>query len=535
MTDGLLDMGFWTELVILVFFVYGLAFYSLGLALLVESGRSSEMGFARSMRLLAAFGLLHGIHEWIDMLEHSCNCVLDLTLPGFILWLRLLLLVTSFVALAAFGEDLIARQHGMAQSFKRWRITLSLITFFAVSSILIALYYNLDDMTWRLGMEVLARYTLGIPAALLATYALWLQRSVFLENKMRGFARWLDVAAAALLVYGTFSQLFTASTPVFPSNLINANLFMDTLGFPIQLVRAVLACLIMVAMIQVLRSLEVENERRLQRYEQQQLQAERQQRKELTRLNEELRQANIETERLLMEVRQRDALRGEWVQRITNAQEAERQRIARELHDDTGQVLTGLALGLRGIAHLVETDVAKGVNRLSDLERMATNGIADLRHLINDLRPPQLDDIGLVSALRVMVTRVRDVRGNELAIELSVRGDVVDLSPEVEIALFRIVQESLTNTIKHAHASRIEIKLDYTENLNITIQDNGSGFDAEKLLTDDGIHTSWGLYGMRERANLVNADLVIQSKPGQGTLIGIQLHDNNYQNIQEQI
>jgi len=446
----------------------------------------------------------------------------------------LLLLVTSFVALAAFGEDLIARQHGMAQSFKRWRITLFLIAFFAVSSILIALYYQLDDMTWRLGMDVLARYTLGIPAALLATYALWLQRSVFLKNKMRGFARWLDVAAAALLVYGTFSQLFTASTPVFPSNIINATLFMNTLGFPIQLVRAVLACLVMVAMIQVLRSLEVENERRLQRYEQQQLQAERQQREELTHLNEELRQANIETQRLLAEVRQRDELRGEWVQRITQAQEAERQRIARELHDDTGQVLTGLALGLRGIAHMVEKDVAKGINRLGDLERMATNGIADLRHLINDLRPPQLDDIGLVSALRVMVTRVQDMRQDDLTIDLSVSGDAVGLSSEIEIALFRIVQESITNTIKHANATHIDIKLDYSVCLNITVRDNGQGFDADKLLTEDGVRTSWGLYGMRERANLVDADLVIQSQPGEGTLIRVQLRDYYCEDIQEQ-
>src|SRR5690242_10040319 len=98
----------WEEALIIVYFLYGLAFYSMGLALFVESGRASELGFARSMRLLAGFGVLHGIHEWLDMMALGVQVYHQETLYTWLLWLRLAILVTSFLALLLFGEQLLA-------------------------------------------------------------------------------------------------------------------------------------------------------------------------------------------------------------------------------------------------------------------------------------------------------------------------------------------------------------------------------------------------------------------------------------------
>lgn len=207
----------WDDAIIGIFFIYGLAFYSLGLALFVESGRSSELGLARSMRLLAAFGLLHGIHEWIDMLEQSCKCYLDILLPDFILWLRLVFLVTSFIALAAFGEHLLHREGVL--KFRLWIITFALFAFYTFSGIAAQLIYQVDNNNWRIALDVLARYTLGMPSALLACIALWHQRKILLERRLSRFVYSLTWAVVALFLYGIVGQSFPPPSVIFPSNI----------------------------------------------------------------------------------------------------------------------------------------------------------------------------------------------------------------------------------------------------------------------------------------------------------------------------
>ena len=165
----------WNEALIAIFFIYGLAFYSLGLALLVETVRASELGFARSMRLLSGFALLHGIHEWIDMVERAVDLHFQQPLFDWLLWLRLTLLATSFLALFAFGEHMLARERGQKVT---WRLTLTAGWWFAVSCVIVATTYRLNDADWMTVIDVLARYVLGIPGSLLAAMGLWRQRRV---------------------------------------------------------------------------------------------------------------------------------------------------------------------------------------------------------------------------------------------------------------------------------------------------------------------------------------------------------------------
>lgn len=508
----------WDDTIIAIYFLYGLAFYSMGLALLVESGRASELGFARSMRLLAGFGLLHGAHEWLDMFEYGFLSYASLTFPIWLSWLRLAILVTSFLALLAFGEHLYIRE-----AYKRettWRITIGAFVWYALSCIIIRFVYNIDEAQWLAAADVLARYTLGVPSGIMACWALWREREIFRERGMGRFDRALTISAVALALYSVVGQFFTGSSVIFPSYIINADWFFQVLGFPVQVFRAVMATLVAIAMIHILRALEVENQQRLDAAENAKLETERLSHSELARLNAELQTANDETARLLREVQRRDAVRGELLQRITAAQEAERQRIARELHDGTGQALTGVALGLRGLAAQVKTNPEHVTQRLAVLESMATTSLGELRHLINDLRPPQLDDMGLVAALRWMVNRFKDQGHPE--VKLQVHGNPYPLPSDVETTLFRIAQEGLTNTAKHAHAEHVTVVLDFADQLTLTVSDDGVGFQASGLQAD-GVRAAWGLAGIQERANLINAQFEIHATPGEGTTLVVRM------------
>jgi signal transduction histidine kinase len=514
--------NFWDHAIIFVYFVYGLAFYSLGLALLVESVRSSELGFARSMRLLAGFGLLHGIHEWIDVYERGSIPYYGVAMPLWMDWVQLALLITSFVALSAFGENLLRRVRGEPRN--TWFWTGGLLTFYLLSGFIAQLFYHMDEYSWVQALDVLGRYILGVPSALIACRALWNERADLLKRDMAHFASLLNWAIGSLFLYGVIGQAFPTNTTIFPSMIINGDLFLELFGFPIELVRALLACVIAVALIQVLRALEVENEERLKSLERAQVESERLQNEALSKLNEELRIANEETARLLEEVQQRDALRGELIQRITAAQEAERQRIARELHDETGQVLTGIGLGLRGLAGMAENDPQLAAKRLHEIEKMATSAISGLRLLINDLRPPQLDDMGLLAALRFMAERLTEMYPG-IKIDVEMEHVVCAMPPEIQTTMFRIAQEALTNTLKHAQATEIQIMLMCRDCPVMIVRDNGKGFDPQQVLPATTGRTAWGLYGIQERANLINADVTIESAPGNGTTITIRMRD----------
>lgn len=511
----------WEEALIIIFFFYGLAFYSMGLALFVESGRASELGFARSMRLLAGFGILHGIHEWIDMTDQGVAVYHDLPIYTWLMWLRLAILVTSFLSLLLFGEQLLGQANVIRKPY--WRLTAGAAIWYAISCIVVRVTYGLDDTTWLQAADVLARYILGITSGLLACWALWRQRAIFRERGMDLFVRDLTLAAIALALYGVIGQFFAQPSTIFPSSVINSDMFQSLLGFPIQLFRAVTAGIVAIAMIRVLRALEVENEQRMNAIEHARLEAEALSREELGRLNTELQEANREAARLLEEVRQRDAVRGELLQRITKAQEAERRRIARELHDETGQALTGLALGLRGLASQTNAPCESMKGRLEVLEGMATSSLGELRHLINDLRPPQLDDMGLAAALRWLVDRFQT--GDKPQLKLEVRGAAHPLPSEVETTLFRIAQEGLNNAIKYAQADQIWLTLDFRDGVALTVGDDGKGFDPEAAMTPSNIRTSWGLIGIQERTNLINAALTLQSAPGSGTIFTVRLNE----------
>ncbi len=216
---------------------------------------------------------------------------------------------------------------------------------------------------------------------------------------------------------------------------------------------------------------------------------------------------------------------------IIQAQEQERQRIARELHDETSQVLTSLLISLTLLEESVETQEAR--ERIADTRALAHSTLRAIRNLSIDLRPSALDDLGLLPALRWYVKEYQ--KKCSIDVEFHATGFKERLPAEMETALYRIVQECLTNTAKHANANRVTITLkEETDRVYARITDDGEGFDYEALLRTPGQERGLGLAGMNERAVLLDGTLNIHSTFERGTIIEVSIPLPSVRTLQPQ-
>jgi two-component system sensor histidine kinase DegS len=206
-----------------------------------------------------------------------------------------------------------------------------------------------------------------------------------------------------------------------------------------------------------------------------------------------------------------------YLRQIIKAQEDERKRIARELHDDTAQALVVLSRRLDGMDTFGEQLPEPAVQRLEELREFADAILQGVRRFSQDLRPPVLDDLGLLPALEWLTA---DVMQDGIKAELKVLGDRRSLSPEVELVLFRVAQEALRNVRKHAQASKVLVKTEFGDaKVRITVRDDGTGFRLPKAMDSLAEVGKLGLIGMQERAELVGGTLKMHSELGKGTVI----------------
>jgi signal transduction histidine kinase len=229
----------------------------------------------------------------------------------------------------------------------------------------------------------------------------------------------------------------------------------------------------------------------------------------------------VENARLWEEVKGREARLAQLVTQLISTQEAERKRIARELHDEAGQRLAAVSLGLQTIE---QTDgLPDAVKHLvADSMELLKRLLDEVHQLAVDLRPHALDQLGLRGAIESCVREFG--QRTALRTDLEVSGfDDARPSSDIEIAIYRVVQEALANVRKHANASRVGVLL---KRLNgsvvVVVEDDGIGFDAAGALrlAEDG---QLGLFGMRERAALLNGQLTIESGRGQGTTVIVEI------------
>lgn len=473
---------------VFIFFIYGLAFFSMGIAMALETGRSPLLAERRALLPLALFGLLHGMHEWVEIVLLQ-GVWLGLPFPQELSWLRVLWLVISFIPLVAFGV-LMSFPNPPVRGFFLI-VPLGLLGLYAGLLLLLERSVPTDLVAQA---DALARYLLAVPGGVLAGLGLRARaRQVQLEQRPK-LARYFRWAALGFITYG-LTQIFVPPVDLLLARSLNSALFLSIFGFPVQVVRAAMAVLITVNLLRAVQFVEREREVQLLTAQQARLEA---------------------LERIQSELEQREALRRELLRHTVIAQEDERARIARELHDETAQFLTALSLDLATLSHTAkgERATAQTIDRLQGLTRQMSQGIY---RLVHDLRPAQLDDLGLVSALQYL--------GEEhlrtgLKVSFTVDGLAHRLDPLVETVFFRVAQEALTNVARHAETDHAKLNLSFQiEQVVLQVQDDGVGMHLQNSTSWFG----WGLAGMRERAESVGGELHLRSAPGEGTLVEVSI------------
>lgn len=468
----------------IVFFVYGLAFFGMGLAMAMEAGRPSAIAEARVLRPLAGFGLIHGTHEWFEAYLLQAGSF-GAPLPGWLAWLRLGFLIASFSSLLLFAwqalrfiERPLRRNHRIMAA-----VLAGYLIFIASSAILT---YQHSQAPWNSVLDGLARYLLAVPASVLAAMGLR-ARSLLTRQASRSLGANLNAAAIAFGVYA-LTQLFVQPISMFPANAMNAATFYASTGIPIQAVRTVMAVIITVGLVRA------------------------------TRAADEIRQRELfaAQDARLEALEAQETLRRELLRHTVRAQEDERARIARELHDETAQTLSAFTLELATLRNekLGKSDMKKTLERLEALSREMSRGIY---RLVHDLRPAQLDDLGLVPALRFLCEE--KCRKFNLNLDFRISGTARRLDPIVETALYRVGQEALKNLALHSQVQEGRVEIAYAEEgVTLRVSDEGRGFDpAQDFRPPHG----WGLAGMKERVESVGGALRIESAPGRGTTIEV--------------
>ena len=223
--------------------------------------------------------------------------------------------------------------------------------------------------------------------------------------------------------------------------------------------------------------------------------------------------------RMLME---KMRMERQYLSQIIEAQENERKRISRELHDEIGQSLTAIKFSL----DLIEKDLPQTASvvreRIGEAKSLSNQTLTSMRQLSMDLRPRMLDDLGLIPTLRWYVQNFSS-RLN-ICSDFQAIGLEEKLPPQIETAFYRIVQEALNNIAKHARATRFEVRLERRDSIiSAFIRDNGKGFDLEKVLHSESPERGLGIVGMQERVSLLGGHIDIRSKPNTGTEIEIEV------------
>ncbi len=236
----------------------------------------------------------------------------------------------------------------------------------------------------------------------------------------------------------------------------------------------------------------------------------------------EIEQLRASLARMTARVREAQTALRAYIGVITNAQEEERHRVARELHDESIQHWIALDQRLQMTANRLREEGVPEANVLTELHQQAQDGIKELRRLSRGLRPIYLEDLGLVPAIEMLARDTENSLG--IPIRFEIVGEEVRLASEVELAVYRVVQEGLSNIARHANASMAHVALRFeSENLEVVVEDNGRGFRPPEQLEALAASGHYGVMGMKERADALDGNFEIDSAPDDGTRIRLSV------------
>lgn len=475
-----------------IYFIYGMAFLGMGLTIALEYGRITSLPTRKIFLPLSIFGFIHGFHEWFEAyFMFSKNQ--DLLKLEWIPWLRIILLALSFLFLLIYGIQTFQQPGGPSKFWRGIGIS-ALIIYFVMIIYSTLRTYHFQDLFQEDLFDVLARYLLAVPGAILAALAMEFQSSLsrFLGKEI--IAKYMRITGIAFGIYA-LSQLFVQSLDLFPALYLNADAFRSFTGIPVQAVRAGMAVTITISMYKTTDQMEKDRRLIVETAQTQRIEA-------LNAVKEELTK--------------KEELRRELLRHIVQAQEEERARIARELHDETAQSLTAISLDLAAIREYLprEEKCDQLSGRLQSHFKEMSQGIY---RLVHDLRPAQLDDLGLIPTLQYLIDHVTS--NFNLKVQFKVHGNIRRLDSLIETVLFRVAQEAFVNIHRHAETEEAQLSLNYDrQEITLVIEDSGIGFNPESSFIPPH---GWGLAGMRERVEAVGGQLNINSSPGSGTVVKV--------------
>ncbi|HSL43270.1 MAG TPA: ATP-binding protein [Anaerolineales bacterium] len=441
----------------IIYFAYGLVFFILGFAIILQTRQSSRLDLARSLRWLAAFGIAHAFHEWGDLFIPIQSNYLSPQIMQFLYMLHLMLLAISFAFLFEFGLTLFYT--GQRRPWIHW-LTVMLFMIWLITIFFIPPAAISDEHPWRHTANALARYIIGLPGGFLAAYGL--RQHTMLRIKPLNVPRivlTLQFAGIALGAYALFAGAIPPSVPFFPGNVINQETFTAWIGIPPLVFRSLTGLVIAVALIRALEIFDVVTQRRI----------------------EELEQSQIIT--------------------------AERERLARELHDGAIQKVYTAGLLVESASRLADWQSEIGA-RLDKSVTVLNDAIVDLRRNLAELHS------GSTPATESLPTLLRKMAEDpHYASMVDINLDIDQLtenklSPMRASHVFAIVNEALANTVRHAEAQNVQIHArDLGTQLQIEVRDDGVGIPPE-------LKAGYGLRNMRDRARLLNGDLKFVTNKG---------------------
>lgn len=482
--DTLADLFATNRIVVLS--VYGQVFFVMGLAIALQSLHRSTLPLARALPWLAAFGILHGLHEWGYLFVPLQSGYLPQTLTEILLYIQLALKGISFAMLLQFGVELL-RAAGGRLALPRWLPAALLLAWGGATAVVSSAVSTpvptpgawleagrIDEALKAIGAslavgDVLARWVLGLPGALLAAWGLWViadpLRSVARPSVIAG----LRSAAVAFVAYALVGGFVGMPAPFAPASALNDSTVVTLLGIPIEVLRSIAGLVIAAAVIAALGLFDQE------------------------------------TDRALAEARGRELLAHE------------RERIGRDLHDGVIQSIYAAGLHLDGVASSIEEGEPR--TRLQGVMGELDQAVGEIRGYITGLEAGGNDDQSAAAAVAAAAAEM-DL-ASSLVFDLRVTGDRMPLlSREDATELRQIVRAAFTNTLRHARATRIDAHV-WVEggDLRLTVRDDGIGFNPATAASGGGR----GLGNMRRRAELLGASLTLQTAALHGTTVSLTM------------
>jgi signal transduction histidine kinase len=453
-----------------ILFVYGLVFFVLGFAIMLQTRRSSRLDLARGLRWLAYFGFAHALNEWGDLFIPIQAAHLGLSVIRLLYAIQLILLAGSFAFLFEFGVTLL-NPLGRARWLHGFPLGLMASWVFLVFFVLLP--FIRDFITWHHTANALSRYFIGFPGGFLAAYGLReqaLKRIALLKAPV--IVNTLRVAGISLFAYAVLAGLIPPPVSFFPGNFINTSSFDALVGLPPLVFRSFIGLVISVAIIRALEIFDLETERRIEHLEQQHIVS------------------------------------------------AERERIARELHDGAIQKVYTAGLLVESAVHLAPEGGELAL-RLERAQAVLSDSISDLRRNLADLHSQSnADSLKSTETLTQALKRLADDPHYNSLVRVALSVNLPDeppLSPVRRNHLLAILNEALTNIARHAQAKHVQLEIaGQNGHLHISIKDDGTGYDANA-------QAGYGIRNMRDRARLLNGELNILGVEGRGTIVTLDI------------